>query len=155
MPTCCERDWFERSAVLGHSFGGHVAIEYALRYPERLPHLVLLDTAGDSHWSQQNAAEVAAKARLQAREGRAGPPLVQRRIHATGVSPDLHADSGRVLLRQQLAVARSRLDPRGMVRSRGRSGDYAGRHLLKGWTVMDRLSEIAVPTLVMAGRQSA
>jgi proline iminopeptidase len=30
---------------------------------------------------------------------------------------------------------------------------YAGRHLLKGWTVMDRLSEIAVPTLVMAGRQ--
>jgi proline iminopeptidase len=27
----------------------------------------------------------------------------------------------------------------------------AGRHLLKGWTVMDRLSEIRVPTLVMAG----
>jgi pimeloyl-ACP methyl ester carboxylesterase len=61
MPTRCERDWFERWAVLGHSFGGHVALEYALRYPERLPHLVLLDTAGDSHWSQQNAAEVAAK----------------------------------------------------------------------------------------------
>ena len=29
---------------------------------------------------------------------------------------------------------------------------FAGRHLLKGWTVMDRLSEIRVPTLVMAGR---
>src|SRR5215217_6677659 len=29
---------------------------------------------------------------------------------------------------------------------------FAGRHLLKGWTVMDRLGEITVPTLVMAGR---
>jgi proline iminopeptidase len=29
---------------------------------------------------------------------------------------------------------------------------FAGPHLLKGWTVMDRLGEIEVPTLVMAGR---
>jgi proline iminopeptidase len=28
----------------------------------------------------------------------------------------------------------------------------AGRQLLKGWTVMDRLGEIKVPTLVLAGR---
>ena len=29
---------------------------------------------------------------------------------------------------------------------------YAGRELLNGWNVMDRLSEITVPTLVVAGR---
>jgi pimeloyl-ACP methyl ester carboxylesterase len=29
---------------------------------------------------------------------------------------------------------------------------FADRHLLKGWTVMDRLGEITAPTLVMAGR---
>jgi len=29
---------------------------------------------------------------------------------------------------------------------------FAGRELWKGWTVMDRLGEIKVPTLVMAGR---
>jgi proline iminopeptidase len=29
---------------------------------------------------------------------------------------------------------------------------FAGRHLLKDWTVMDRLDQITVPTLVMAGR---
>jgi proline iminopeptidase len=29
---------------------------------------------------------------------------------------------------------------------------FAGRHLLKDWSVMDRLGEITVPTLVMAGR---
>jgi pimeloyl-ACP methyl ester carboxylesterase len=29
---------------------------------------------------------------------------------------------------------------------------FAGRHLLNGWSVMDRLGEIKVPTLVLAGR---
>jgi pimeloyl-ACP methyl ester carboxylesterase len=29
---------------------------------------------------------------------------------------------------------------------------FAGRRLLKGWTVIDRLGEIRAPTLVMAGR---
>jgi proline iminopeptidase len=29
---------------------------------------------------------------------------------------------------------------------------FAGQHLMQGWTVMDQLGEITVPTLVMAGR---
>ena len=45
-----------RWAVLGHSFGGHVALEYALRCPGSLSHLVLVDTGGDSRWSRHNAA---------------------------------------------------------------------------------------------------
>jgi pimeloyl-ACP methyl ester carboxylesterase len=52
---------FERWAVLGYSFGGHVALEYALRYPACLSHLVLLDTGGEARWAQQNAAEVLAR----------------------------------------------------------------------------------------------
>ena len=52
---------FERWAVLGHSFGGHVALEYALRYPGSLSHLVLLDTGGDAHWARQNAADLLAR----------------------------------------------------------------------------------------------
>ena len=31
---------FDRWAVLGHSFGGNVALEYALRYPQSLSHLI-------------------------------------------------------------------------------------------------------------------
>ena len=46
---------WERWAVLGHSFGGHVALEYALRYPRRVSHLVLLDTGADSRWARDNA----------------------------------------------------------------------------------------------------
>jgi proline iminopeptidase len=36
---------FERIAVLGHSAGGFVALEYTLRYPERVSHLILVGTA--------------------------------------------------------------------------------------------------------------
>jgi proline iminopeptidase len=38
---------------------------------------------------------------------------------------------------------------------RATSDIFAGRHLLKGWTVMDRLGELTVPTLVMAGRDDS
>lgn len=39
----------ERAALLGHSWGGLLAMEYALRYPERVSHLILLNTAPASH----------------------------------------------------------------------------------------------------------
>ena len=52
---------FDKWAVLGHSFGGMVALEYALRYPHSLSHLLLMDTCGDTRWVQQNAPEILAK----------------------------------------------------------------------------------------------
>jgi len=49
MP-CAKHLGFDTWAVLGHSFGGHVALEYALRYPHSLSHLILMDTGGDQSW---------------------------------------------------------------------------------------------------------
>jgi proline iminopeptidase len=56
-----QRLGFDRWAVLDHSFGGQVALEYALRYPDRLSHLVLLDTCGASRWVQEHVPELLAK----------------------------------------------------------------------------------------------
>jgi proline iminopeptidase len=53
---------FDKWAVLGHSFGGKVALEYALRYPNSLSHLILLDTGGDSWWEQENAPQLSPSA---------------------------------------------------------------------------------------------
>ena len=36
---------FDRFALLGHSYGGIVALEYGLRHQDRLSHLILVDTA--------------------------------------------------------------------------------------------------------------
>src|SRR5215203_3578474 len=49
---------FDRWAVLGHSFGGHVALEYALRYPRQVSRLVLVDTGADAHWARENAPRI-------------------------------------------------------------------------------------------------
>ena len=37
----------ERIAVMGHSFGGVLALEYAARYPERVSHLILVSSPAD------------------------------------------------------------------------------------------------------------
>jgi proline iminopeptidase len=141
----------ERWAVLGHSFGGHVALEYALRYPDRLSHLVLLDTGGDSRWSQTAADRLSA---------RGYPPekvALVRRWFSGDFAPKEYLS---ILLRIGGAYSyhpirgtaralmsggwRSKMRPEALI--------FAGHHLVKGWTVLDRLGEISVPTLVIAGR---
>ena len=138
---------------VGHSFGGHVALEYALRYPGSLSHLVLVDTGGDSRWSRHNAAEVLArrgyspeKVELVRRwfNGDFPPrqmPLILMRIGSAYYSRPSLSLVTRGLLRGEW---RSKLRLEALI--------FSGRHLLNGWTVMDRLGEITVPTLIVAGR---
>ena len=142
---------FERWAVLGHSFGGHVALEYALRYPERVSRLVLLDTAGDARWSQEKAAEVLA--------GRGFGPktvAVARRFYNGRIAPK---DFVRAAIRLMPAydhrfslvrLAREMLGGGWRMKTRPEALTFGGQ-MTRGWSVMDRLGEIHVPTLVLAG----
>lgn len=45
------RRWFQLDSfvLLGHSWGGVLAMEYAIRHPEHLSHLILMNTAPASH----------------------------------------------------------------------------------------------------------
>jgi proline iminopeptidase len=139
--------------VLGHSFGGHVALEYALRYPNSLSHLVLMDTGGDSRWSQQNAADLLAKRDYSPET----VELVRRWFNGEFAPNEWFPIFRRIagayyhhLNPLQLAYEliqgewRAKFRPEPLI--------FAGRHLVRGWTVIDRLGEITVPTLVMAGR---
>jgi pimeloyl-ACP methyl ester carboxylesterase len=73
---------FERVAVPGYSYGGFIALEYALRYPERLSHLILLDTSpGGDYWEEvkTNARRKGAtEEQLEALEARPQSSKVQR-----------------------------------------------------------------------------
>jgi proline iminopeptidase len=143
---------FDRWAVLGHSFGGMVALEYALRYPQSLSHLVLMDTCGDSRWVQQNAPDILAKRGY-------GPATVKmaRRFFNGQIEPNEMSAAMRKfggayyhhlgplkLAREVLSGMRMKRRPEALI--------FGFGQLLKGWTVMERLSEIDVLTLVMAGR---
>jgi len=147
-----EKLGFERWAVLGHSFGGQVALEYALRYPDRLSHLVLLDTGGDSHWARQNAPELLAKRGYSAEK-----VGLLRRWFTGDFAPKEYFSifmkiGGAYNYHPILGAARMVLHGGWRSKIRPEPFIFASRHLMKGWTVMDRLGEIAVPTLVMAGQ---
>jgi proline iminopeptidase len=141
----------ERWSVLGHSFGGHVALEYALRYPERVSHLVLLDTAGEARWSQENAADVLA--------GRGFSPrtvAVARRFYSGRIAPkDFVRASIRLLPAYDhrfslVRLAREMLGGGWRASMRPEALIFGGQ-MMRCWSVMDRLGEIRAPTLVIAG----
>ena len=138
---------FERWAVLGHSFGGNVALEYALRYPQHLSHLILMNTGGDQWWVQQNAPDILAK-----RGYSAGAVQAARRFYSGQIAAGefystfmrfmpstLHNDSLLAVARETVSGFRHppTMQPKALI-------GYS--QLLNGWTVMDRLSEIKVPT---------
>ena len=143
---------FEKWAMLGHSFGGMVALEYALRYPQSLSHLMLVDTCGDIRWVQENTPEVLAK-----RGYSESTVKMARRYYNGEISP---SEMTLTIIRLSGAYYH-RLTPLQLVRdfslgirmkSRPEALIFGYSQLLQGWTVMDRLNEIKVPTLVMAGR---
>ena len=56
---------FGKVAVLGHSYGGFIALEYALRYPDSVSHLILLDTAPVYNYGEEIMTMPWPRARLQ------------------------------------------------------------------------------------------
>ena len=143
---------FARWAVLGHSFGGMVALEYALRYPGRVSRLLLLDSCADARWWQITAPEI-----LAGRGYGAGAVEAARRFYNGRLAP---AEVNRLVLRF-VGAYYYRLGPLSLpraviggfrMRMRPEAHVFGFGELFAGWTVMDRLREIDAPTLVLAGR---
>jgi len=143
---------FDQWAVLGHSFGGMVALEYALRYSDSLSHLVLIDTCGDAHWVQCKAPEILAKRSYSPAAVKAAQRFFNGQITPREIIPSM-LKFGRAyyyklgplsLLREARMALRIKRRPEAVI--------FGFSQLLKGWTVMGRLREIRVPTLVLGGR---
>jgi len=144
---------FDKWAVLGHSFGGNVALEYALRYPQSLSYLVLMNTGGDQWWVSQNAPEILAKRGYSAAAVQAA-----RRFYNGQLTPGEFLPTSMKFMSAYfyrnflLEMAHAVFSPGPRPKMRPEALIFGYSQLLKDWTVMDRLSEIQVPTLVMAGR---
>ncbi len=143
---------FEKWAVLGHSFGGQVAIEYALRYPDRVSHLLLFDTCGDVWWYEESAPMI-----LRKRGYSESTAAAARRFFNGDLRPD---EVSRTVMRFMRAYfyRLNLLDvPHALIsglrlKMRHEAHVFGFGTLLKDWNVMDRLGEIDIPTLVLAGR---
>jgi proline iminopeptidase len=134
---------FEEVAVLGYSFGGGVALEYALRYPERLSHLILLDTTPSFDYGE----EIEANAR---RKG-----ATQEQLDALGASDENEADFWHTLnLIAPLYFHTFDADLAERVLGKtivSVEAAEAGDAISEGWDLTPRLGEISAPTLILVG----
>jgi len=146
-------------AVLGHSWGSLLAMEYAARHPEHVSHLILLNTAPASHADlllfqrQRQAAETHA---LEEMRTIAGTP-----DYAAG-DIDTDAQYYRAHFRKTLRrpdqleqlVRRRRLHftPESIVQARAIENRlYAQTWSSEGYDLPARLRSLKVPTLVVHG----
>jgi len=135
----------EKVAVLGHSYGGFIALEFALRHSDRLSHLILLDTA-------PAAPGVGNLEELNANFLRMGGTQEMWETRKRGWKTDEEMRAGfakywPVYFKHYDPVIGARLLENSIVSVSGgaRDGEFAT------YDVTARLSEIKIPTLVMAG----
>jgi pimeloyl-ACP methyl ester carboxylesterase len=143
---------FDKWAVLGHSFGGNVALEYALRYPQSLSHLVLMNTGGDQWWVNRNAPEILAKRGYSVSAVQAARRFYNGQLTPGEFLPTFMKFSSAYYYQNNLLVLAKGLLSGHMPKTRPEALIFGYSQLLQAWTVMDRLGEIQVPTLVLAGR---
>jgi proline iminopeptidase len=143
---------FDQWAVLGHSFGGNVALEYALRYPQSLARLILMDTGGDQWWVQHNAAEILAKRGYSASAVQAARRFYNGQLTPGEFLPTVMKFMSAYNYHTSLLTLAQDVVSGHMPKMRPEALIFGYSRLLNGWTVMDRLSEIKAPTLVLAGR---
>ena len=145
----------ERVHILGQSWGGMLAMEYALTQPLGLASLILADTtASMPQWISETSHLVAKL-----------PPDVQKTLReheeaSTTDSPE-YKEAYRVFSLRHIC----RIDPRPecVTRMATKPGDEVYKTMwglsetkvtgtLKDWNIVSRLYEINVPTLVVGGR---
>lgn len=131
--------------VIGHSYGGFVAQELALRHPEHVAALVLVDTTPGQLGESEAPGEDQ------------GPPPPAEWLEAVSSAPRDDAEFAavlRALLPYYLADRASLPVVEAAVERTIFDAATANRSMevLAGWSSADRLSAIRVPTLVVVGR---
>jgi proline iminopeptidase len=141
---------FERFAVLGTSYGGFIAQEYALQHGDRLTHLILQDTAPSMHHDAE-AQQTALASGLPGIE-----PETLQRLFAGQMRDD---EEFRRTFAAILPLYRAAPDPEQNARRlaeivfRYRTHNFAFSRNLPRFDLRDRLGEIRVPTLVVCGKK--
>ena len=139
----------EQIILYGHSYGGFLALEYALRHGEHLAGLILSCTAPALDYPEV----------IMANAERRGSPEIMQTV-MTGLANPTDSDEGyRALMGTIMPLYFKRYDPE-IGRQIDAVSTYSGgafRHsftaCLPVYNVLDRLGEINVPTLILSGRE--
>ena len=135
----------ETALVLGHSYGGFVAQEFALRHPDRLRGLILVDTTPGQLGSSESESD------------EQGPPIPDEMVELMSIVPATDAEFEALAPRMlpfyvhSTPVAEVAAVVDGTIFSAGAM--VRGFQVLAGWSSVDRLGAVTVPTLLPWGKQ--
>ena len=126
-----------RSCIVGHSMGGFIALELALRYPDLVGTLVLVDTSSGEFERVPGFAELRAKLdegmEAAFEYNATHNPMTRQQFER---HPELREISRQKMLRTSVD---------GYL--------FTWRAIAQWRTVTDRISEIKVPTLIVVGEE--
>jgi len=138
----------EKIVVLGSSYGGMVALSYAVCYPQNVSHLIVIATVADSRFLTR-AQEILAERGTEEQKS-----IAQRLWNGTFESEEQLREYFQVMrsmysvtyhpLSRQEAWDRAILSPDAI--------NVAFGGFLRSYNILDQLHKIISPTLVIAGR---
>ena len=142
----------DKWAVLGHSFGGMIALEYALRFPESISRLVLMDSGAEARLLRENAPLVLASRGFSPGKVDTARRLFNGELAAQKIATAMvrlgrayyHSFGPLMQLRAFVNAIKIRSKPEACV--------FGFQNLLEDWSVKDKLSAIPIPVLLIAGR---
>lgn len=127
-----------RVHLLGHSWGGFLAAEYALAHPEHVASLTLFSTAASSELMM---ASIMGRVGAIADQGLPPAEFVTRHLCRVPMPEPLVHTFAQLAEFPEVNAA--------MAGSDAETGELVGT--LRGWSVIDRLAGIGAPTLVLGG----
>jgi proline iminopeptidase len=152
----------DSSALLGHSWGAVLALEYALRYPGRVSHLILMNpapaSASDLSAFRKAYAEKLGPDMDRQRQIVAGPayrsgdPQAVTERYRLHFKPALERPEDYEKLMAAMRAAFIRQGKEGIVKARAVEDRLmADTWEREGYDLLPGLSRLAVPTLVISG----
>ncbi len=149
----------ERAALLGHSWGGLLALEYALRHPERVSHLVLLNTAPASHEDcmlfEQERDSHAPDDAVLVRELESSPAYAEGDLAVSAAANRAYFRAtlrSPELLDRLIEHVHTGWTQEDVLRARAIGNRYWGEtYESTGYDLLPKLKEIHIPTLVLHG----
>ena len=155
-----ERFGFEAVAVLGHSWGGLLAMEYAIRLPHRVSHLILMNTAPASHAGVLALRRELKRRRSPEQSERMSALLSDPRYQAGDIDADLESYlihfASTVREREQLERVvrrlRSAFTSEGIVAARAIEDRlYEQTWDAEDYDLIPQLNRLRIPSLIIHG----
>ena len=148
--------------LLGHSWGAVLALEYALRYPGRVSHMILMNPAPASEadykqlrneWLEKRAADMERRKAIAATAAyQEGDPEAVTAYYRTHFKPALarSADYEKLITRMQASFIQQ--GKAGIIKARAvESRLMTETWALSGYDLLPKLKTVSIPTLVIYG----